>query len=116
MKKRITVCAILGVICVAICVCMLTGCSNLTYIESSEFKRQIELNNMQTLYWSEYIGQADGKAFILRKRVPLIGKKMKEEVLFTEADQLGEEFIKKLKEGISNQKVDHISKGSNTSL
>lgn len=58
---------------------------------------------MQIIYWSEYIGQADGRAFILRKRVPLIGEKMKEEVLFTETDQLGEDFLKKLENGISNR-------------
>jgi hypothetical protein len=73
------------------------GCSSLKHIESSEFKRQIELNNMQTLYWSQYIGQADGRAFILRKRVPLIGKKMKEEVLFTETDQLEKRLLRNSK-------------------
>ena len=104
MKKTLLTFSVLiiGFTCFMISVCLFTGCSSLKHIESSEFKRQIELNNMQTLYWSQYIGQADGRAFILRKRVPGIGKKMKEEVLFTETDQLGEEFMKKLEEGISN--------------
>ena len=105
MKKKIIfgVTLMVGLTCAVACVCTLTSCSSLKHLEPSEFKQQIDLNNMQTLYWSEYIGQADGRAFILQKRVPLIGKKMKEEVLFTETNLLGEEFIEKLEKGISNK-------------
>ena len=110
MKKKLFTCSalIIGFACIIISAYICTGCSSLKHIESSEFKRQIEMNNMQTLYWSQYIGQADGRSFILRKRVPLIGKKMKEEVLFTESDQLGEEFINKLEEGFSNKPSEAI--------
>ena len=95
------------------CACVLTGCSSLKHISAAEFKHAIHPNYMQMetlpMYSSEYIGQANGRAFILRKRRPLIGKKWKEEVHFTESDQLGEEFLRRLEERISNQAVEATS-------
>ena len=74
----------------------LTGCSSLKHVSSAEFERQWQLNDMQTFYWCEYIGEADGRAYLLRKRAPLIGRKWREEILFTEAEQLDPEFLKRL--------------------
>ena len=78
---------------------MLSGCTRLRDISSAEFERQLELNNAQTLSSCEYIGEADGRAYILRKRAPLIDGTWKEEVLFTEIDQLDPRFLRRLSEG-----------------
>lgn len=66
---------------------MLTGCSHVHHVTPEQFKA--ELINMNTMYHCQYIGQADGKAYALRKRMPLIGHKWKEEILVTEAKDLG---------------------------
>lgn len=83
--------------------CILAGCSRLKHVGPNEFKNQVELGNMQSMASSIYIGQADGRAFLLRKRMPLIGKKWKEEVLYTETSQLGEDFLKKLAQNPPHQ-------------
>ena len=94
--------ALVGLCGVAALGCMLTGCSRLRRVEPEEFKRQVELRNAQSMYWSVYIGQADGRAFLLRKRIPLIGKKGREEVLYTETSELGADYLKEL-EAIKDQ-------------
>lgn len=53
---------------------------------------------MQTFHWSEYIGEADGNAYLLRKSAPLLGKTWNSEILYTETEGLSLEFLKQLQE------------------
>ncbi len=75
---------------------ILTGCSNLHQVSAERFHQEARM--MNTFYSSEYIGQADGKAYLLRKRAPLIGNKWKEEILYTEAKELDVNDLKQLEE------------------
>ena len=61
-------------------------------------KFESELDNITSFYWCEYIGQAGGKAYLLRKTPPFFGDKWKEEILFTELDGLDKTFFKNQKE------------------
>lgn len=72
----------------------LTGCSSLHRVTPEKF--QADLHNMNSLYWCEYIGQADGNAYALRIRAPLIGKEWKQDILFTEIKALDPAFLKHL--------------------
>lgn len=72
----------------------LTGCSSLHRVTPKKF--QADLQNMNSIYWCEYIGQADGNAYALRKRAPLIGKEWKQDILFTEIKALDPAFLKQL--------------------
>ena len=72
------------------------GCTSIHKITPETF--QADLQNMNSLYWCEYIGQADGNAYIMRKRAPLIGKEWKQEILFAEISGLDPGFLKKLEE------------------
>ncbi len=64
---------------------------------AEEFKRQYDLRNMQSVYWADYLGEKDGKVYLLRKRAPLIGKNWKEEILFTEVAGLDPAFLQILR-------------------
>lgn len=75
-------------------VIILTGCSNLHHVSPARFKHEAAMT--QSFYSSEYIGQADGKAYLLRKRIPLIGGKWKEEILCTDAKGLDAVYLKQL--------------------
>ena len=90
MMKRI-----IPVLLVAV---MLTGCDKPKPVSGAEFKREFELRNQQTLFWAEYLGEKDGKVFLRRKRAPLVGKKRKEEIWFTEVENLDADFLKELKQ------------------
>jgi len=71
----------------------LTGCTSVHHVSPKQFQLAV---GMHSLHWSEYIGQADGKVYLLRKSAPLIGKNWTEEILFTEAVGLSPEFLNQL--------------------
>lgn len=75
---------------------VLAGCASVHHVSPKRF--EIEAHLIQTLHWSEYIGEADGKAYLLRKSAPLIGRNWNEEILYTEAAGLSPEFRKRLLE------------------
>jgi hypothetical protein len=56
------------------------------------------LPRLHTFYGCDYIGQADGNAYILRKRAPLIGKEWKKDIQFTEVKMLDAAFLKQLED------------------
>ena len=74
----------------------LTGCTSIHRVTPENF--QAFLQNMNSFYLCEYIGQADGNAYILRKCPPLIGKDMKRDILFTEVKTLDPAFLKQLED------------------
>jgi len=76
---------------------LLYGCNELQHVTAEEFKRQYDLRNMQSVYWADYLGEKDGKVYLLRKRAPLLGKNWKEEILFTEAAGLDSAFLQILR-------------------
>mgnify|MGYP006310090877 CR=1 FL=1 len=77
---------------------MLTGCDKPKHVSGAEFKREFELRNQQTMFWAEYLGEKNGNVFLRRKRAPLVGKRWKEEVWFTEIENLDPDFLKELKQ------------------
>jgi hypothetical protein len=84
---------------------MLVGCSSIHHVSPDTFEGYTR--NINSLFWCEYIGQADGKVFLLRKRAPLLWGEMKQDILFTEAAGLNWSFLNRLNEnrmtGASNQ-------------
>ena len=77
----------------------LVGCDKTKHVSGSEFKREFELRNAQTMVASEYLGERDGKVFLMRKTMSLTSKdKWNEEVWFTEADNLDPAFLQELEE------------------
>ena len=88
--------SVLSMACSLLGLTLLTGCGGLTHVDAAKFKKQMELNNMQTVYWCQYIGQADGKVYMLRKRAPLVGKSWGEQIWFTEVEKLDPEFVRGL--------------------
>jgi len=77
---------------------VLTGCDKPKHVSGSEFKREFELRNQQTVFWAEYLGERDGKVFLRRKRTPMVGKKWKEDIWFTETENLDADFLNELKQ------------------
>jgi hypothetical protein len=76
---------------------LLAGCNKPKRVSGAEFKREFDLRNAQTMVWSEYLGEKEGKAFMLRKTMPLVGSKWREEVWFTETNNLDSAFLEQLK-------------------
>jgi hypothetical protein len=76
----------------------LYGCNELRHVTADELKWQYQNRNMQSVYWADYLGEKDGKVYLLSKRAPLIGSTWKEEVLFTEVAGLDAAFLKSLRE------------------
>ncbi|KAF0145535.1 MAG: hypothetical protein FD156_816 [Nitrospirae bacterium] len=75
----------------------LIGCNDPEKVSGKEFKRQYELNYIQTLQLSEYIGQHEGKAYMKIKTMSSVGSGYsKERIIFTEIDNLDSEFKNKL--------------------
>ena len=76
---------------------LLVGCNEANKISTSEFKRQYELGNMQTMKSAEYLGQKDGKAFMKIKTMSsLDSKKWSEEIVYAELNELDDKFKESL--------------------
>jgi hypothetical protein len=69
----------------------------LQHVTAEELKRQYDLRNMQSVYWADYLGEKDGKVYLLRKRAPLIGENWKEKILLTEIARLDPAFLQILR-------------------
>ncbi len=82
---------------------LLSGCNKPKRVSGAEFKREFELRNTQTMVWSEYLGEREGKAFLRRKTMPLVGSKWREEVWFTETNNLDSAFLEQLKRAATTQ-------------
>ena len=84
---------------------LLAGCDEPKQVTGVDFKREFDLRNAQTMVWSEYIGEKDGKVFLRRKTMSLVSKnKWNEEIWFTETNKLDSVFLDQLmKEKIPNQ-------------
>jgi hypothetical protein len=82
---------------------LLSGCNKPKHVSGAEFKREFDLRNAQTMVWSEYLGEKEGKVFMLRKTMPLVGSKWREEVWFTETNNLDSAFLEQLKRAAPNQ-------------
>jgi hypothetical protein len=78
-------------------VAMLTGCNEPKHVSGTDFKQEYELRNAQTMVFSEYMGERDGKVFLKRKTMSLVRKdKWNEEVWFTETNDLAPAFLEEL--------------------
>jgi hypothetical protein len=78
----------------------LTGCGQTKHVTGPEFRREYELRNTQTMVSAEYLGERDGKVFLLRKTMSLTSHdKWKEETWFTETNNLPAAFLAQLKAG-----------------
>ena len=74
------------------------GCSSgPRHMSGGEFERAYATSKTQTLDWYSYVGETNGAVYMLRKRVPLVGSKTKEQVFFTETNGLTQEFLQKMR-------------------
>jgi len=88
MKKRVPVLMLL----------LLSGCNEPKHVPGTDFKREYELRNAQTMVSSEFLGEKDGKVFLRRMTMSLINKKKwNEEIWYTETNNLDATFLEKLK-------------------
>ena len=90
----ITRCILLVVLVAAVA----SGCSTKPrHISAAEFQKQWKMRNTQTVHWSSYLGETNGNVYMLRKTMPLVGSKWKEEVLFTETNGLPAGFVAQMR-------------------
>ena len=79
-------------------VALLAGCNEPKQVSGTDFKREYELRNAQTMVSSEYLGEKEGKLFLRRKTMSLVNKKKwNEEIWFTETNNLDAAFLTELK-------------------
>jgi hypothetical protein len=65
------------------------GCSTKPrQVSAAEFQKQWQMRHAQTVHWYSYLGETTGNVYILRRSMPLVGSKWKEEVLFTATNGL----------------------------
>jgi hypothetical protein len=65
-------------------------------VSAAEFQREFEMRHTQTMRWSAYLGETNGTVYLLRKTMPLVGSKWKEEVLFTETNGLAPGLLEQM--------------------
>jgi hypothetical protein len=101
MKKWIPVLMLLG----------LVGCDEPKHVSGTEFKREFDLRNAQTMVSSEYLGEKEGNVFLKRKTMSLINKnKWNDEIWFTETNNLDSATLDQLKkEKVPNQASEAIA-------
>ncbi len=76
----------------------LSGCNEPKQVSGTDFKREYELRNAQTMVSSEYLGEKDGKAFLRRKTMSLVNQnKWNEEIWCTGTNDLDAAFLAELK-------------------
>ena len=82
---------------------LLSGCNEPKQVPGTDFTREYELRNAQTMVSSEYLGEKDGKVFLRRKTMSLVNKKKwNEDIWYTETNNLDAAFMEKLKTDIPN--------------
>ena len=84
---------------------LLTGCDAPKHVPGADFKREFDFRNAQTMVWSEYLGEKDGKVFLRRNKMSLVSKKKwNKEIWYTETNNLDSVFLEQLKkEKVPNQ-------------
>jgi hypothetical protein len=68
------------------------------HVSAAEFQREFEMRHTQTMNWSAYLGETNGAVYMLRKTMPLVGSKWKEEVLFTETNGLAPGLLEQMRD------------------
>lgn len=82
-----------------ILLCLLCcGCSNIHQVTGKTFENEA-LPRMRKTSVNHYIGEADGKLFVLVKRHRFIGNGSDEHIYFTPKSALTPEFLKQLEHG-----------------
>jgi hypothetical protein len=88
---------------------LLSGCNKPKQVPGTDFKREYELRDAQTMVSSEFLGEKDGKVFLRRKTMSLVNKKKwNEEIWYTETNNLDATFLQKLKKETPNQASEAI--------
>lgn len=78
---------------------LVVGCSTKPrHVSAADFQKQWEMRHAQTVHWSSYLGETNGNVYMLRKTMPLVGSKWKEEVLFTETNGLAPGFLEQMRD------------------
>ncbi len=81
------------------------------HVSATEFQKQWEMRDAQTVQWCSYLGVTNGDVYMLRKTMPLVGSKWKEEVLFTETNGLSADFVDQMR-AVSKLEQDGAANGS----
>jgi len=82
---------------------LLAGCDEPKHVDGTAFRREIELRNAQTMVWSEFLGERDGKVFLRRKTMSSVGNRWNEEIWFTETGNLDAAFLSQLRTEAASQ-------------
>jgi hypothetical protein len=81
------------------------------HVSATEFQKQWGMRHAQTVHWCSYLGVTNGSVYMLRKTMPLVGSKWKEEVLFTETNGLPSDFVAQMR-AVSKLEQDGAANGS----
>lgn len=90
---------------------ILVGCNALQKVSGTEFQKEYDMRNMQTMHYAEYLGNKDGKVYLLKKSMAIWNpKKWTEEIIYTNISELNQTFKKQL---LSDNKELDINKLKN---
>ena len=77
----------------------LTGCEEKPKrVSGSQFQQEYALRDQQTMHVAKYLGERDGKAYLLKKSMSVFDqRKWNEQLLYTEVGGLDPKFLLELR-------------------
>ncbi|TRO81990.1 hypothetical protein [Trichloromonas acetexigens] len=86
---------------IAMVVCACQGASQ--HITGADFQAEYEKRHQQSMHFTEFIGEREGRVFLRNKTMSTLNtKKWSEVVLYTEASDLDSEFLRRLRKESKN--------------
>ncbi|MDF1552641.1 MAG: hypothetical protein P1P84_06235 [Deferrisomatales bacterium] len=74
------------------------------HISGAQFQTEYEMRNQQTMHSAEFMGEREGRVFLLKKSMSSMNpEKWLEEVLFTEVTELDPSFLQRLRQGAEHR-------------
>ena len=93
--------AFLGLLVMILVVAIgLTGCEGKSvHISGSQFQYEFEMRHQQTMSYAYYLGEKNGKVYLLKKSMSIFDKrKWNEQLLYAEVTELDPKFLLELRE------------------
>ncbi len=82
----------------AIVPAMVTGCtSRPRHVSGPQLERMYGASKMQSLDWYGYVGETNGAVYLLRRHLPLLGSKVREQIFFAETNSLPSETLREMR-------------------
>ena len=92
------------VIKIILCVIALSGCSDgPKKISGAQFQKEIESGRMATMYYSKYLGEKNGKAYLQWQEMRIIGKGWEKEIHYAVVEEINRSFYQDLKKEMTRE-------------